>query len=376
MNKKLDQTGAVALITVVIFATIITVLITAYLRSAVSQQKESITYDFSNRAFYAAESGVQDTIREIRTNPALLTDKTICTPRSALANFEAANFGLSYNCQLITLTPEALTGTVEPNRQSAMIRLEPVNPVVTNPRLVLRWSSQLPIGSTDPVLYPRQDQTKLFKPTSKWWWDGQPTKIIHPPLRVSVFDHPISGNFTRVKINQRQVILNPTPAGPVYPAVDFTRLNNTVPAPVQTQQEELINNAECYDSNVTPSPAANMASYSCKQTIDISNGYSFSSSAIYARVGSIYGATNFSLELLSDGTPVPLKNSQVLIDITAKAGDNTYRRLQQAVPVTNFQLQNGPNAALLAGEGICKQLVLGTDTSVFNSNPGCNPLTF
>ena len=373
MNKKLDQKGAVALITVVIFATIITVLITAYLRSAVTQQKESITYDFSNRAFYAAESGVQDTIREIRTNPALLTDKTICTPRSALADFEAPNFGLSYNCQLITLTPEALTGRVEPNRQSAMIRLEPVNSV-SSPKLVLRWSSQLPVGSPDPVLYPRQDSTKLFKPSSKWWQDGQPTRIIHPPLRVSVFDHPISGNFTRGQINQRQVILNPasTPQG----AVDFKRSSSTVPAPVQTQQEELINNAECYQSNVTPPSAANMASYSCKQTIDISIGYSFISSAIYARVGSIYGATNFSLELLSNGTPVPLKNSQVLIDITAKAGDNTYRRLQQAVPVTNFQLQNGPNAALLAGEGICKQIVLGTDTSVFGSNPGCNPLTF
>ncbi len=369
MNKKLDQTGAVALITVVIFATIITVLITAYLRSAVSQQKESITYDFSNRAFYAAESGVQDTIREIRTNPALLTDKTNCTPRSASANFEAPNFGLSYNCQLITLTPEALTGRVEPNRQSAMIRLEPVNPV-SSPKLVLRWSSQA-VDPTDPVLYPRQDPDKLFQPKSKWFWDFQPTKIIHPPLRVSVFDHPISGNFTRGQINQRQVILNPTSTS--QGSVNFKKINNTV----QTQQEELINNAECYASNSATQPAY-MNSYSCKQTIDISNGYSFSTSAIYARVGSIYGATNFSLELLSNGTPVPLKNSQVLIDITAKAGDNTYRRLQQAVPVGNFQLQSGPNAALLAGEGICKQIVLGagTDTSVFNGNPGCNPLTF
>lgn len=372
MNKKLDQTGAVALITVVIFATIITVLITAYLRSAVTQQKESISYDFSNRAFYTAESGVQDTIREIRTNPALLTDKTICTPRSALANFEAANFGLSYNCQLVTLTPEELTGRVEPNRQSAMIRLEPVNPVVTNPKLVLRWSSQLPLGSTDPVLYPRQDSTKLFKPSSKWSYDLDPTKNIHPPLRVSVFDHPISGNFTRGQINQRQVILNPTSTS--QGAVDFIKVNNTV----QKQQEELINNAECYASNNTTQPSY-MNSYSCKQTIDI-NGYLFSgpsASAVYVRVGSIYGATNFSLELLSNGTPVPLKNSQVLIDITAKAGDNTYRRLQQAVPVTNFQLQNGPNAALLAGEGICKQIVLGsTDTTVFSGNAGCNPLTF
>ena len=371
MNKKLDQTGAVALITVVIFATIITVLITAYLRSAVTQQKESITYDFSNRAFYTAESGVQDTIREIRTTPALLADKTNCTPRSNPANFGAANFGLSYNCQLITLTPEALTGRVEPNRQSAMIRLEPVNPVVTNPRLVLRWSSQLPLGSTDPVLYPRDFPTKFFKPKSKWSYDSDSTKNIHPPLRVSVFDHPNS-SFQRGDINQRQVILNPTSAGTVEPAVDFTKANSSS---VQIQQKELINNAACYASNVTLPPAVDMASYSCKQTIDI-NGYNFGTSAVYARVGSIYGATNFSIELLSNGTPVPLKNSQVLIDITAKAGDNTYRRLQQAVPVTNFQLQNGPNAALLAGEGICKQIVLGTDTSVFNSNPGCNPLTF
>lgn len=371
MNKKLDQNGAVAIITVVIFATIISVLITAYLRSAVTSQKQSVDYDFSNRAFYAAESGVQDTIRLIRSDNAYLANKTDCDPViTSSTDFNAANFGLSYNCQLVTVSPAVLSGRVEPNKQSAMIRLEPSTPLVGSQNLVLRWSSQVPPGSSETVMYPKEGDSKLFKPISSWFLDDDGTQPIHPPLEISVFDHPSAGTFSRSQISQRRAYLNPTDADNSDPSVNFTKASNSVPV----QQEQLFSNAQCYISNVTPPSAAGMNSYSCKKTVDIT-GYNFSTSAIYVRISSLYSATDFSLELLDNSTPVQLKNSQALIDITGKAGSNTYRRVQQAVPLSNFQIQSGPNAALVAGQGICKQFQLGTGTDVYNSNPGCNPLT-
>lgn len=372
MNKKLDQRGAVAIISVVIFATIISVLITAYLRSAVVSQQQSTNYDLSTRAFYSAESGVQDTIREIRLDSSKLADKNTCSPFSnSNPDFNAPDFGLSYNCQLITITPTKLTGEVIPNEQYAMIRLEPNAPVASDPKLVVRWSDQVQAGSTKPVLYPRGGASKQFKPFSNWLVGANPSKPIHPPLEVTVIDHPIEpDSFARSDINQRKVFLNPTKASNNNDGeVNFKKAANSV----ATQQDQLFNNAKCYESNEASIPPE-MDSYSCMETIDI-KGYLFTDSAVYVRVGSIYGATNFSLELIDGVNPVSLKNSQALIDITGKAGDRTYRRVQQAVPLSNFQIQYGPGAAIVAGEGICKQLVLGNDTSVFTSNTGCNPLT-
>lgn len=370
MNKKLDQNGAVAIITVVIFSIIISVLITAYLRSAVVQQQESLNYDFSNRAFYSAESGVQDTIRAIKVNGANLTDKDSCDPFSGSdSDFSAESFGLSYNCQLLTIAPSDITGSVQPNKKSAMIKLEPSDPVsILSPKLVMRWSLQVQSAGSPTIFYPREDGSKLFSPTSKWLLNDNQATPLHPPLKVAVIDHPVSAGFQRSDINQRVVFMNPTDQANKQGDVNFTK-----PDDIAVQQDELLNNAECYVSDSASIPSS-MKSYSCKQTIDLA-GYSFTSSTIYVRVGSIYRATDFSLELLNGGTPVALNNSQVIIDITGKSGDSTYRRIKQAVPLGNYQVQYGPDAAIVAGEGICKQFGLGTDPSVFERNAGCDPLS-
>lgn len=368
MNKKLDQKGAVAIVSVVIFTIIITVIITAYLRSAVSKQQESVNYDFSNRAFYAAESGVQDTIRAIRLDPLKLQNKDTCDLFSGSdSTFSASSFGLSYNCQLINVTPSSISGTVIPNSQSAMIKLEPNQPISGTPHLVVRWSSQVK-SPTEQVHYTRDNSNKTFKPVSNWFINSDTAQPIHPALKVAVFDHPSIGSFSRGQINQRQVILNPTAADDKDGSVNFNKSSNNV----STQVLEFFNNAECYNSD--DQSATGMDLYSCKQTIDLA-GYDFSSSAIYARIGSVYSSTNFSLELLDGSTVVPLRNSQAVIDITGKAGSDTYRRVKQAVQLTNFQIQYGPDAALVAGQGICKQFALGTTASVFAGNSGCNPLT-
>jgi hypothetical protein len=371
MNKKLDQRGAVAIISVVIFSMIVTVLITAYLRSAVVHQQESVNYDFSNRAFYAAESGVQDTIRVIRADNTMLADKSDCDPSiGSDADFGAADFGLSYNCQLVTIAPAEITGSVEPNKKSAMIKLEPSVPVGSDTSLVVRWSLKVQPGSTSTVLYPRDDGSKLFSPITKWLLNNDQDKLLHPALKVAVIDHPSTSPFQREDINQRVVFLNPTNQDNDEGAVNFNKADNSI----AVQQEEMLNNAQCYESDEVVDDSVNMKSYSCKQTIDIDDYFS-GGSTVYVRVGSIYRSTSFSIELLNGGAPVTLNNSQVVIDVTGKSGDSTYRRVKQAVPLSNYQVQYGPDAAIVAGEGICKQFGLGTDPSTFATNAGCNPLS-
>lgn len=374
MVKKVNQNGAVAIVSVVVFAIIITVLITAYLRSAVSQQSLSQSYDFSTRAYYAAESGVQDTISEIRADPAKLANKDSCAPFSSSNNkFGVPDFGLSYNCQLIKVEDTIIKGDVVPNTRSAMVRLEP-SVSVANPRLVIRWSesyeSLLAKGLTPMVLHPRGTTSKLFTPQSSttWFRGNQPGFPLHALLRVELIDHP--ADFNRESISQRVVFLNPTETkNTLGNTVNFSKADNSI----DTQQRELFNNAECYKSNGIDS-TRDMGNYSCKQVIDLA-GYNFGvNESVYVRVASVYRPTEFSVELRDGTDTVVLKNSQASIDITAKAGLNTFRRIRQTVPLQGYQVQYGPDAALIVGEGICKRLSLGINNpDIFKSE--CNPLT-
>jgi hypothetical protein len=68
---------------------------------------------------------------------------------------------------------------------------------------------------------------------------------------------------------------------------------------------------------------------------------------------------------------VPLANAQATIDVTGKSGDTTFRRVRQSLPLGGYVEKNGPDAALVVGEGICKQFTIGTAQSLFGS--ACTP---
>lgn len=366
MSKKLDQSGAVSLLSVVIFATIITVLITAYMRSAVSQQAESLAYDFSNRAYYAAESGVQDTLRVLKAYPAKQTNKTNCQPfvEGQGADFGYPGFGASYTCQLVAVDPKSLEGDVIPNSKSAMIQLKP-SVALSNPKIVLRWSQRFTPSATRPALVPRGSSSPLFTPNDVWNAGQDPNKPVHALLRVNLIAHP-ANSFARSDIKQRVVLLNPTSSSVSGAG------NSTVKMADSTaeQQQEFISNAKCYSSSTT-TPDPGFGNYSCQETITLDAGI-FSGQDVYLRLGSVYRSTKFSVQLLDGTATVDLTSSQADIDITGKAGDNTYRRLKQKVSLGGFDFQYGPDAALVAGEGICKNFVLGTSVSTYQQ--GCDPL--
>ena len=129
-------------------------------------------------------------------------------------------------------------------------------------------------------------------------------------------------------------------------------------------------NAACYTNNADSGNGFD--GYSCEMRIRLS-GYNFSTEKVYVHVGAIYKSAGFSVELLDGSDSVPLANSQLTVDVTGKAGTNVYRRIKQTVNLGGYASHEGPDAALIAGEGICKQFALRADPSLFDQ--GCNPLT-
>lgn len=369
------------MLSVMIFAIIITIVATAYLRSVVAQQRNALNYDQGTRAYYAAESGAQDALRGLKTVPErLATNKDNCQPWDPEASGSSDGvlgvddtYGLSYSCQLVTVNSSVITGEVEPGGAlNAMTKLEfKDSPVPAGPYdLIVKWSEQTQKNSsasqTDQnlaALHPREAGGKPLMPKiHRWLAGGDDSKKVHALLRLAVIAHP-NGSFNRTNITQRLLYLNPTTVS------NSTTLDQN--AGVETQQEQLFTNVKCYRSDEVPSNE-DYGSYSCKATLRLMN-YDFNSQTVYLRVGSVYNSTKFSLELVSTTAgSLPLKNSQVTIDVTGKSGENTFRRVQQVYDLQNTYKDTQPDAALIAGEGICKLYSIGTTAQSYSG--GCNPL--
>lgn len=368
-----NEQGAVAMLSVTIFAIIITVVATSYIKTVISQQRSALDYDNGTRAYYAAEVGVQDGARAIQADASLRANgKSDCKPVGAGPDGQVAlkspNYGLAYTCQIINATPSDIRGSVIPGEKNAMIKIEPATPDASGKfQLVLRWSKQTE-SPEDTILHPRSDERPLFPSVGNWGASNfnTTTHPIHAMLRTQFISHPKTTSFGTGDIAQRVVFLNPTDVGiaggsPVISSADL----------VAEQQKNLFVKSACYDSqDAIGRPGFD--GFSCKRTIKF-DGYNLENNAFYVNIGSVYRSTDFSIELLNDaGTVLPLANTQATIDVTGKAGDTTFRRVRQTLPLGGYAEQSGPNAALVVGEGICKHFAVGTVPGLYQ--PGCDPL--
>lgn len=348
--KKLDQRGAVSLISVVIFIIIITVVVMAYLTSALTAQRSSVNFDMGTRAYYSAESGIQDTLRAWSTNP---ISKQDCTPfiGGLTGQLGSGDYGLDYTCQLIDTEPSSITGEVKPQELTAMVKLNPKTPGAVK-KLRIKWSlSQIKTGdsSIPSTLVPRDNGSQDF-PTLGDWSDQK----FNAMIRLNLI------KYAGGSASERVVFLNPATS---------SNDNLTLNASSEPTQEKTVSNASCAQSG---SLVGNNNEFLCEKTLTLDN-YNFAGDSIYARIGALYRSTNFSLELLDDkDDPVPLTNAQVTIDVTGRA-KNVYRRIKQAFSLNGGYVEdNQPDAALISAEGICKQFSITNNPSDYKEF--CDPL--
>jgi Tfp pilus assembly protein PilX len=72
--KKQQERGVVSLFTVMFFTILVTVLTVGFVRIMINERRQSTDEDLTTRAYYAAESGVEDAKRALQQyypNPTL-----------------------------------------------------------------------------------------------------------------------------------------------------------------------------------------------------------------------------------------------------------------------------------------------------------------
>ena len=340
MNKRLNESGAVSMITVIFIAVVLTVITTSFIRLTINEQRESIDDDLTTRAYYAAESGVQDAIASIKDGTVDDSRSEICTPNTGdgvLSSDSALD--TSYTCQLIDLSPNEYQAYIE-DGDSRTFKVQTETNSVDN--IQIGWhiyGDSVNYDGTDVAL---RDNTEL--PIKSEWRDASdPTSILTYPamVRLQIFSVPEAG-VTRDNIENYVSFLTPHSAGSASIAL---------PA---------------FDGGVRPADcslaAIDTGNYVCNVTI---TGIDDANRDYYVRVQSIYTGTNIEIQA-RDGSDNPLSivDAQAVIDVTGRAGD-VFRRVEERIDLSIDELW--PDYAVLSAGDICKNFII-TDV-VSSGNP-------
>lgn len=341
-NQTSKQRGAVSFLTVIFLALLLTTVTVSFVRLAVNEQRQATDDDLTNRAFYAAESGVEDAKRAIEMlqngvlTPAQLNGGDCAPPLAGGFNqdlIDDPEIDAEYTCQLIDMT--------SPNFQAQLDAWEsvtvPLSGVSNNwNNIEIRWHLVGNGAGTDGPITPRPNSGNPPNLPRVPAWNSRWAAM----LRSHVFDIPTSGNVNRGSFNSRAGFINPGSSG--VPNVALV-----------SGLDKRIINAGCV------SAATN--EYACTAII---NGFNPGARDYYLRLQSIYRPTHVQVTLRNGNSGVDFSEVQAIVDVTGRAGD-VYRRVEARVALTGQEFPF-PDYALMSATDLCKNFAVTNNAAEFD----------
>lgn len=330
MAKSLTERGAVSMLTVIFLALLLTIITTSFVRLSITEQRQSIDDDLTTRAFYAAESGVEDAkraIAEFQAGQPVTLNEDVCQPASVVTNgLLSSDLDAEYTCQLIDLSPANFQDDLDP-WEAVTIPLSGADPFSS---VLIEWHIH-----EEGQPYDRRANGQQFLPPVGSWNGGNASRTFPAMLRAAVFSHPAGNSFTPGQVQQAAVFINPA-----------STASNTNPF----SNDGSIINGGCAPRTPTP------GQYACRVTLTNIN----SSRTNYLRLQALYRATDVQVTLV--GTL--LEDVQAIVDVTGRAGD-VFRRIEARVSLINQEFPF-PDIALWSNSDICKDITVTNDVSDYN----------
>lgn len=344
-----SESGAMAMITVVFLALLLSIMTLSFVRLSVREQRQAIDDSLTNRAFYAAESGLEDAKRALQrnfdTDPGndVVLNATSCraadlplltydTPANPDAVVLSADLNTFYTCQLIDLSPPDYQAELD-EWGAVTLPLVPAGGGAFS-NVVIEWHQKGPSPYNGDYVLPASAATPNLDDYGTWRTGvGRPAM-----LRAQFFSTPASGNLSRASFASTAGFLRPSDNG------------------LTTAQSV---SAVGYDKNVL--------NFRCEDLGTISDGEyactailsGFDSSRLnYLHLNSLYRSTNVRVSLVSStGSELPMQDAQAIVDVTGRASD-VYRRIEARVALT--QVYPLPDYAIWANEEICKDFTIAS----------------
>ncbi|MFZ1323545.1 MAG: PilX N-terminal domain-containing pilus assembly protein [Candidatus Saccharimonadales bacterium] len=325
-----QEDGFVSIFSVVIIMAILTLITIGFTNVTRRAQRNTLDNQQNTQAFYAAESGVNDAVRLLKSDPAY-TKATCDAGDPAYFKYDLnAATGVGYTCVLVDSTPPTQSFDSVPTVDKG----EPVITTLASEngatiQLVrIEWDS--PNGIADPVALatPSMSGNIANLPDARPTGWGSRVGI----LRVDLVPDT---SVTRKDLadNSYTFFLMPSNNG----AIAFTAVAGSD------------GQGSVFVTNCSQAPPVR-----CMANVTLNNPGTINRYRM--RMTSYYRAVDVSsIKILNAGSVLEQKDGQALIDSTGKAVD-VFRRIQVTVPLRSVVGYHEP-FSILAASDICKRLL-------------------
>lgn len=338
---KLNQDGAVSFLTVIFLAIVLTIMTLSFVRISVNEQRQAVDDDLTTRAFYAAESGIEDgkrALAESLEDPSFVLNGDICAPAENVVPdtnghvILSSDISAAYTCQFIEKAPGEFKATLDPWESITI----PLNGSGVFDRVKISWHE--PSFDDGGASWNRHTNTSL--PTMAEW--NISTNNYPAMLRATVFgaNTSVGSTFSSSGVTSFTGFINPNTSAGVITAA--------------TMESQKIVNGQC-DTSITGSVPA------CSITIT-----SLPGNQKFLHLKSIYKGTNITVQLLNGTAGVNIVDTQAIIDVTGRAGD-IYRRIEARVSLIPDTSQL-PDVSIWSNEEICKNFTITDDPNDYDND--------
>lgn len=332
-----DDQGFASIVVALTIIIVLGLLAVGFSQLARREQQSALDKQLSTQAYYAAETGINDTQKYLNdpnvigTLGNLNTEQCLTGPAISATNNLPGNSGASYTCVIANTRPQSLEYKGVPADTSKVVNFQAINSAGTPVQLSslkIEWESD---GNSFPA-------SKQFLPSSDWSSNGFRSVIQFAltPYKASTANHDslvaaTSTNYLFPNNNPSNTISYPSSGGISNGGCDANKctviINNINSAPADTDNY-MIHFINMYrKSNITITGTSTAG-----------------------------GAVNF------DG-------GQAMIDVTGKSR-NVLKRLRVRVPLTPRADVPG---YIIEAQNICKTIETEPDNTEFKIPSGAGP---
>ncbi len=340
-NLRDNQKGIMSIIVALVFIMILGLIVVSFGLASRSQNKQTVDNQLSTASYYAAQSGINEILKQISSNT-YSADASPCQTTLTLGTLKFANNNSKITCIKVT---ESTASLLYNNVDTSVSQISNISSLYTTPAtpatpalysgdydLTITWNNHDGTGSNTacPIALSRQS-------ISAWKSSGCGAGILKLDLSV---DPSQAGTRNVLNSYSENVFLYPTNNN-VLRSTDYRNTGNTAPVSVLGSKSGARETATIHCSNANSIPFSPGALLPCT----------------WLNLRSLYASQDVTITASTPGggSALAFKDSQISIDVTAVTS-NVARRVVETASVFTQVPNNTSNFALQTESTICKLL--------------------
>ena len=356
-NLRDNQKGIMSIIVALVFIMILGLIVVSFGLASRSQNKQTVDNQLSTASYYAAQSGINEILKQISSN-SYIADSTTCQT-STISALIFTNNNSKITCIKVT---ESTASLLYNNVDTSVSQISNISSLYTTAAvpalylgaydLTITWNNHDDTGSNTacPIALSRQS-------ISAWKSSGCGAGILKLDLSV---DPSQATSRSLLNSYSENIFLYPTKSGPQSANYQYNA-GNPAPISVLGGVSGTRESATIHCSNANSSPFLLGALLPCT----------------WLNLRSLYASQDVTITASTPGgSALAFKDSQISIDVTAVTS-NVARRVVETASVFTQVPNNTSNFALQTESTICKLLQVrdskGNITSAADFGPTPTP---